>query len=112
MKFWRHALQLLYVLNLTFTVSVSYVVTISRIEYNEVILTRISHEHSVNLSTSQKGRNISKKQLSFQMYTVFTEGQSRRLHLLRSFGNEQSLLLESVFMPEGCLPVHYQKLRT
>jgi len=33
--------------------------------------TRISHEHCVNLSTPQKERNVSKKQLSFQVYTVF-----------------------------------------
>jgi len=39
-----------------------------------------------------KDQNVSKKQLSFQMYTVFTEGQSRQRHLLQSFGNEHSLL--------------------
>jgi len=32
------------------------------------------------------------KQLSFQIYTVFTEGQSRQRYPLQSFGNEHSLL--------------------
>jgi len=82
------------------------------VERKHTTLNRISHEYCVILSPPQKERNVSKKQLSWQIYTVFTEGQSRHRHLLQSFGNEHSVLSESEFMPEGCLPVHYQKPRT
>jgi len=47
---------------------------------NRMPLAQISHENSVNLSASQKGRNISKKQLRFLIYTAFTNGQSWKCH--------------------------------
>jgi len=54
-------------------------------------LTRIYHEHCDNLLVLQKGQDISHKKVCQQIYTVFTEGQSRQRHLLQSFGNEHSL---------------------
>jgi hypothetical protein len=47
-------------------------------------LARISHEHCVNLEEMYKIHEILRKLIYYQIYTMFTKGQSMRRHLLQS----------------------------
>ena len=55
-------------------------------------LTRISHEHCVNLARAKKKQNDQRGRTQCHIYTLFTKGQSIQRPLLQYFGNGHSLL--------------------
>jgi hypothetical protein len=57
-----------------------------------LLLTRNSHEHYVNWAVVVSLRYFQQACGTFQIYTMFTKGQSRRRHLLQCFGSKHSLL--------------------